>query len=58
MKNVIKNKTFWFPKKLYNTRKKCRGPNCSFHEDVQIYLRPVLDRARIFRSVRKKHYQK
>ena len=38
MKNVIKNKNFWFQKKLYEVRKKFSRQNCSFQKDIQIYL--------------------
>ena len=35
MKNVIKNKNFWFLKKLYEIRKKCFGKNIPSQEDIK-----------------------
>ena len=48
MKNVIKNKNFWFQKRLYEIRKKSCRQNRSFQEDMQ-NLRHFFDRIRSFR---------
>ena len=58
MKNVIKNKNFWFPQKLYETRKKISRRNYSSQEDIQIYFRALFVRTRTFRFNYKKLYQK
>ena len=58
MKNVINNKYFWFPKKLYKIRKTCQKENCLSQGDIQIYLRLFSDRARSFHYNRNKFYKK
>ena len=48
MKNFIKNKDFWFPKKLYEIRKKKSRQICSSQEDIQIYFRALFYRTSSF----------
>ena len=57
MKNVIKNKNFWFTKKLYGIRKKCWGQICSSQEDIQIFSGLFLNRTRSCRFNCNKRYQ-
>ena len=54
MKNAIKYRNFWFPKKLYEIRKEFVGQNCLSQEDIQTYLRAFYDRTRSFCFNRKK----
>ena len=58
MKNVIKNKYFWFPKEIYERRRKCLGQNCSPLKDIQINHRLFFSRRHGFRFNRKKRNQK
>ena len=48
MKNVIKNRNVWFPKKIYEMRKKFSKQNYSSQEDIQIYIRPFFVRHIVF----------
>ena len=39
MKNFIKTRNFWFPKKVYEIRKKGLEQNCLSQEDIQMHFR-------------------
>ena len=51
MKNIIINKNFRFPKKLYEIRKRYSGQNCLSQEDIQIYFKSFRDRTCSFRFI-------
>ena len=58
MKNVIKNKNFWFLKKLYEIWWKFSRQNCSSQEEMQISRRALFDWTSSFRFNCKKRFQK
>ena len=56
MRNVIKNKNFELPKKLYEIREKLCKLNCLCQVDVQIYFRALFNQTRCFRfNCKKRH---
>ena len=49
MKNIIKNRNFCLPKKLYKMWKKYWGQSYSSQEDIKIHLKALFDRTPNFR---------
>ena len=43
MKNVIENRKFWIPKRLYEIQEKFSIQNCPSVEDIQIYFRTLFN---------------